>query len=87
MLNGRIHPVGVVEGFAVEIGAGGTFCPKHVTLPLIAYFFQLSDDNAPSPYLVRFFYHTLKFCCSTHANVQRCPSNEKRECTYKKLVP
>ncbi|KAL4216463.1 hypothetical protein ACF0H5_024187 [Mactra antiquata] len=51
VLNGRIEPVGVVEGFNVEIGAGGTFCPKHVTLPVIAYFFQLSDDNAPSPYL------------------------------------
>ncbi|XP_053387494.1 atos homolog protein A-like [Mercenaria mercenaria] len=51
VLNGRIEPVGVVEGFTVEIGAGGTFCPKHVTLPVIAYFFQLSDDNAPSPYL------------------------------------
>ena len=52
MLNGRIEPVGVVDGFTVEIGAGGTFCPKHVTLPVAAYFFQLSDDNAPSPYLV-----------------------------------
>ena len=54
MLNGRIEPVGVVDGFTVEIGAGGSFCPKHVTLPVAAYFFQLSDDNAPSPYLVSF---------------------------------
>ena len=52
MLNGRLEPVGVVDGFTVEIGAGGSFCPKHVTLPVAAYFFQLSDDNAPSPYLV-----------------------------------
>ncbi|XP_052813505.1 atos homolog protein A-like isoform X2 [Mya arenaria] len=51
VLNGRIEPIGVVEGFTVEIGAGGTFCPKHVTLPVVSYFFQLSDDNAPSPYL------------------------------------
>ena len=55
MLNGRIEPVGVVDGFTVEIGAGGSFCPKHVTLPVAAYFFQLSDDNAPSPYLVSLF--------------------------------
>ncbi|KAL5019548.1 hypothetical protein ScPMuIL_002440 [Solemya velum] len=51
ILNGRIEPVGVVEGFIAEIGAGGKFCPKHIVLPVTAYFFQLSDDNAPSPYL------------------------------------
>ncbi|XP_033725461.1 protein FAM214A-like isoform X2 [Pecten maximus] len=51
VLNGRIEPVGVVSGFTAEIGAGGCFCPKHVTIPVTAYFFQLSDDNAPSPYL------------------------------------
>ena len=54
VLNGRIEPVGVVEGFKAEIGAGGRFCPKHITLPVTAYFFQLSDDNAPSPYLVSY---------------------------------
>lgn len=51
VLNGRIEPVGVVSGFTAEIGAGGSFCPKHITIPVTAYFFQLSDDNAPSPYL------------------------------------
>ncbi|KAH3870089.1 hypothetical protein DPMN_033269 [Dreissena polymorpha] len=51
VLNGRIEPVGVVQGFTVEIGASGSFCPRHVTLPVVSYFFQLSDDNAPSPYL------------------------------------
>jgi hypothetical protein len=38
VLNGRIEPVGVVEGFKAEIGAGGRFCPKHITLPVTAYF-------------------------------------------------
>ena len=52
MLNGRLEPSGVVEGFTADIGASGSFCPKHVTLPLTAFFFSLSDDNAPSPYLV-----------------------------------
>jgi len=52
MLNGRIEPTGAVEGFTVDIGASGSFCPKHVTLPVAAFFFTLSDDNAPSPYLV-----------------------------------
>ena len=53
MLNGRIDPCGAVDGFEVDIGASGAFCPKHVTLPVQAFFFQLSEDNAPSPYLVR----------------------------------
>ncbi|XP_064645223.1 atos homolog protein A-like [Lineus longissimus] len=51
LLNGRIDPVGIVDGFNAEIGASGSFCPKHVHIPVTAYFFKLSDDNAPSPYL------------------------------------
>ena len=41
VLNGRLDPVGVVEGFSAEIGASGTFCPKHVTLPVTAFYFQV----------------------------------------------
>lgn len=51
VLNGRMEPLGTVEGFMAELGASGSFCPAHVTLPVKAYFFSLSDDNAPSPYL------------------------------------
>lgn len=51
VLNGRMEPLGAVEGFMAELGASGSFCPAHVTLPVKAYFFSLSDDNAPSPYL------------------------------------
>ncbi|THD28178.1 hypothetical protein D915_001052 [Fasciola hepatica] len=51
MLNGRIHPVGQVDGFMVELGASGSFVPDHARLPMQAYFFDLADDNTPSPYL------------------------------------
>ncbi|CAH1789359.1 unnamed protein product [Owenia fusiformis] len=51
LLNGRIDPVGTVSGFTAEIGASGAFCPKHLELDVTAFFFNLSDDNAPSPYL------------------------------------
>ncbi|KAM3172141.1 hypothetical protein ACTXT7_015165 [Hymenolepis weldensis] len=52
MLNGRIAPAGVVEGFSVNLGASGSFFPTHVRLPVVAYFFRLADDgNTPSPYL------------------------------------
>ena len=69
ILNGRLEPAGVVEGFSVDIGASGSFCPRHLSLPVTAYFFNLSDDNAPSPYLVSAacqpvcFSHLLSFCC------------------------
>ncbi|KAF8568657.1 hypothetical protein P879_01442 [Paragonimus westermani] len=51
MLNGRIHPVGQVDGFTLELGASGSFFPAHERVPLKTYFFNLSDDNKPSPYL------------------------------------
>lgn len=51
VLNGRMEPLGTVEGFTAELGASGSFCPAHVKLPVKASFFSLSDDNAPSPYL------------------------------------
>ncbi|XP_070547219.1 atos homolog protein A-like isoform X2 [Ptychodera flava] len=54
VLNGRFEPVGTVDGFTAEIGASGSFCPKHKVLPVTAYFFDVSDDNAPSPYMTLF---------------------------------
>lgn len=52
MLNGRIAPAGVVDGFSVSLGASGSFFPPHAKLPVVAYFFRLADDgNTPSPYL------------------------------------
>ncbi len=51
LLNGRLDPVGAVDGFELELAAAGSFCPKHVRLPVVSYFYKLSEDNAPSPYL------------------------------------
>ncbi|XP_050396282.1 atos homolog protein A [Patella vulgata] len=59
ILNGRIEPIGAVDGFTAEIGASGSFCPKHLVLPVSAYFFKLSDDNAPSPYLGHINFESL----------------------------
>lgn len=53
VLNGRLEPVGTVEGFSAEIGASGAFCPSHLTLPVTAFFYHVSEDDAPSPFLVR----------------------------------
>ena len=52
VLNGRLEPCGHVDGFTAELGASGSFCPRHVTLPVTASFFSLSEHAGTSPYLV-----------------------------------
>nr|XP_061796736.1 atos homolog protein A-like [Nerophis lumbriciformis] len=51
VLNYRLEPLGTVDGFAAEVGASGSFCPSHLTLPVDVSFYSVSDDNAPSPYM------------------------------------
>lgn len=52
VLNYRLEPLGTIDGFAAEVGASGTFCPSHMTFPVDVSFYSVSDDNAPSPYMV-----------------------------------
>lgn len=52
VLNGRLEPVSTVEGFTAEIGASGSFHPKHRVVPVTVFFYTLCDSNAvSSPYL------------------------------------
>ncbi|KAM8972264.1 atos homolog protein A [Pelodytes ibericus] len=51
VLNYRLEPLGIVDGFTAEVGASGVFCPTHMTLPVKVSFYSVSDDNAPSPYM------------------------------------
>lgn len=52
VLNGRLEPVSTVQGFVAEIGASGSFCPRHITLPVTVFFYSLHDmDKVVSPYL------------------------------------
>ncbi|KAJ6224014.1 hypothetical protein RDWZM_002559 [Blomia tropicalis] len=55
VLNGRLEPASIVNGFTAEIGASGTFCPKHRTLPVTVFFYALQDsdkgEKISSPYL------------------------------------
>jgi len=54
-LNGRLEPVSTVHGFTAELGASGSFCPKHQKLPVTVFFYTLGDnDKVSTPYLVRF---------------------------------
>ncbi|XP_034940323.1 protein FAM214A [Chelonus insularis] len=51
-LNGRLEPVSTVHGFTAEIGASGSFCPKHRKLPVTVFFYTLGDnDKVSTPYL------------------------------------
>lgn len=53
-LNGRLEPVSTVHGFSAELGASGSFCPKHQKLPVTVFFYTLGDnDKVSTPYLVR----------------------------------
>lgn len=52
VLNGRIEPVSTVEGFTAEIGASGSFCPRHKTISVTVFFYTLQDiHKVTSPYL------------------------------------
>jgi len=51
-LNGRLEPVSTVDGFRLQIAVTGTaFSVPHISLPVTTYFFNVSDDDAPSLYL------------------------------------
>ena len=52
VLNGRLEPHSTVEGFTAEIGASGSFQPKHMTVPVTVFFYTLCDNTTiSSPYL------------------------------------
>ncbi|KAL8204126.1 UNVERIFIED_CONTAM: hypothetical protein K2H54_068260 [Gekko kuhli] len=51
MLKGRFPPSGRIEGFTAEIGASGSYCPQHATLPVEVTYFDIMEHSAPSPFL------------------------------------
>ncbi|MGH0184522.1 UNVERIFIED_CONTAM: hypothetical protein FKN15_015529 [Acipenser sinensis] len=51
ILKGRFAPSGRIEGFTAEIGASGSYCPQHATLPVEVTYYDISEHNAPSPFL------------------------------------
>ncbi|KAL4623200.1 protein FAM214B-like isoform X1 [Arapaima gigas] len=51
MLKGRFSPSGRIEGFTAEIGASGSYCPQHATLPVEVTYYDISEHSAPSPFL------------------------------------
>ncbi|KAM6363048.1 atos homolog protein B isoform 1-T5 [Pluvialis apricaria] len=51
ILKGRFAPSGRIEGFTAEIGASGSYCPQHVTLPVDVTYFDISEHSMPSPFL------------------------------------
>ncbi|XP_067399660.1 atos homolog protein B [Emydura macquarii macquarii] len=51
ILKGRFAPSGRIEGFTAEIGASGSYCPPHATLPVDVTYFDISEHSVPSPFL------------------------------------
>ncbi|KAM6364373.1 LOW QUALITY PROTEIN: atos homolog protein B-like [Pluvialis apricaria] len=51
ILKGRFASSGRIEGFTAEIGASGSYCPQHATLPVDVTYFDISEHSASSPFL------------------------------------
>lgn len=51
ILKGRFSPAGVIDGFTAEIGASGSYCPQHATLPVHVTYYDISEHSAPSPFM------------------------------------
>ncbi|XP_028853120.1 atos homolog protein B [Denticeps clupeoides] len=51
ILKGRFSPSGRIDGFTAEIGASGSYCPQHATLPVQVTYYDISEHSAPSPFL------------------------------------
>lgn len=62
ILKGRFSPSGHIEGFTAEIGASGSYCPKHATLPVQVTYYDISEHSAPSPFLVSLRTCTFSLC-------------------------
>jgi hypothetical protein len=59
LLHGKILPCGILDGFTVKLGASGLFLPKQVVLPVTTFWFNVSEHQAASPYLVRWKYFLI----------------------------
>jgi hypothetical protein len=48
ILNGRVKALSVVDcGYTLDLGASGTFCPRHLTLPVTVSFYPILGLSAP----------------------------------------
>ncbi|KAK6106460.1 hypothetical protein QQG55_24305 [Brugia pahangi] len=50
-LNGRLEPIISLDGFHLQIAASDETCFPHLTLPVTTFFFNMSEDEAPLPYM------------------------------------
>ncbi|XP_050296859.1 protein FAM214A [Anthonomus grandis grandis] len=52
LLNDRLPPVSKVDGFTAELGASGSFVPKHLFVPVTAFFYSFGDpERVTTPYM------------------------------------
>ncbi|XP_045472904.1 protein FAM214A isoform X2 [Harmonia axyridis] len=63
VLNGRLEPVSTVQGFTAELGASGSFVPKHLKVPVTVFFYSVGDhERMSSPYLCHIKLEKKGYC-------------------------
>ncbi|XP_044744711.1 protein FAM214A [Coccinella septempunctata] len=63
VLNGRLEPVSTVQGFTAELGASGSFVPKHLKVPVTVFFYNVGDhERMSSPYLCHIKLEKKGYC-------------------------
>lgn len=83
VLNGRLEPHSTVEGFTAEIGASGSFHPKHLVLPVTVFFYTLCDNTTiSSPYLGI----SITSFISNHNSYVKFPPNFYRSSFFPNLI-
>ncbi|KAK6620140.1 hypothetical protein RUM44_006540 [Polyplax serrata] len=71
VLNGRLEPVSTVQGFTAELGASGSFCPRHLCLPVTVFFYTLGDnDKVSAPYLGHINLGKKGYCVPRSGTIQ-----------------
>ncbi|XP_067003329.2 atos homolog protein A isoform X2 [Anabrus simplex] len=71
VLNGRLEPVSTVQGFTADLGASGSFCPRHLVLPVTVFFYTLGDnDKVSTPYLGHINLGKKGYCVPRSGTIQ-----------------
>ncbi|XP_054721539.1 atos homolog protein A-like [Uloborus diversus] len=71
ILAGCLEPVKTVIGYKVEIGASGSFCPDHLTLPADVSFYELKSSHQHTvPYRAHVTFEDIEYYLPKKGSMQ-----------------